>query len=167
MQQQQQQQEMQPLVMVREVELVSPNPDYFSHKFTFRMKLDVLADLPAPVDIRFVWVGSARSSQFDQLLDEMEVGPLAVGLNEFTVDVEPPKKELIPADELVAVTVLQISFSFQGAEFISVSYYVNVEYFDGARKTATRDPNLLGRCVLITKPAVTTREVNWGALDEE
>ena len=158
------------LVQVRELELQSANPARYVDGFRWRIKLTALTQLRSPVEVRFIWVGSEFSNAHDQLLDELEVGPCTVGDNEFTVDIDPPNWKLIPPNEVLGLTVLQIVFLYEGAAFLTVGYYVNVAYFNddmNSRPPAIVNDSLLGRNLLIAKPAVTTHSIGWGDVDED
>lgn len=74
----------------------------------------------------FTYVADA-SDQYDQVLDTIMLGPVAVGSNFFTIQVNPPNFDLIPSKDWVGVTGFIISCKYQGQEFIRVGYYVRHE----------------------------------------
>ena len=43
---------------------------------------------------------------------------------------DPPKPELIPSSDISGVTVILLTCSYKGQEFIRVGYYVNTDYGD-------------------------------------
>lgn len=75
-----------------------------------------------------LYVGSAHDSHLDQVLDEILVGPVPVGLNKFVLQADAPDPARLPPDELVGVTVVLVTCSYQEREFVRVGYYVNNEY---------------------------------------
>lgn len=98
---------------------------------------------------KVVYVGSAESDKHDQELDTVLVGPVPVGVNKFVMQTAAPNPALIPktdvrserrrlqycegADihatlQVLGVTVVLITCSYKGQEFIRVGYYVNNEW---------------------------------------
>ena len=56
------------------------------------------------------------------------VGPVNVGNYRFVFQADPPNPSKIPDEDIIGVTVLLLTCSYQGQEFIRVGYYVNNEY---------------------------------------
>lgn len=162
-----------PLIQLLELELMSPNPAGYATELKWRMRLEVLDELRFPVSVSFVWVGSAASSDHDQMLDEFDVGPFPVGSNEFFLDCSPPNPRAVPSDDLLGVTVLLITFAYNGDQFLKVGYYVQVAYFDddlNAKATTQKIHfDMLGRNLLMTRPAITPSAIEWDGVraDEE
>ncbi len=75
-----------------------------------------------------VYVGSAQDSQLDQVLDEILVGPVPVGINKFVLQVQAPNLQVLPVEEVLGVTVVLVTCSYKEREFVRVGYYVNNEY---------------------------------------
>jgi histone chaperone ASF1 len=76
-------------------------------------------------------VGSAHDAGQDQVLDEILVGPVPVGLNKFVLQADPPDPtRLIESNNLLGVTVVLVTCSYREREFVRVGYYVNNEYMD-------------------------------------
>ena len=116
-------------IQLKEIEVQSPNPALYETPFVFRIAVDVLDDLNSrDMEVRFVWVGSAESSYYDQKLEEIVIGPLRMGTNEFIAHVPAPQWGLIPAWDIVGVTLLIVSLYYTEKEFIRVAYLVNIAY---------------------------------------
>jgi histone chaperone ASF1 len=49
---------------------------------------------------------------------------------------DPPDAAKLPPGDVVGVTALLLTCSYQGKEFLRVGYYVNVEYWDEALREA-------------------------------
>lgn len=162
-----------PLIQLTELELLSPNPSGYSQEFKWRMRIEVLDELKEGVDVSFIWVGSADSCDHDQVLDEFHVGPFPTGANEFHLDCSPPNPKLVPDSDVLGVTVLLISFSYCGEQFLKVGYYVQTAYFDDDLNANATPQNIhydmLGRNLLMSKPAITPSAIEWDgvAADEE
>jgi Histone chaperone involved in gene silencing len=115
---------------------------------------------------KVVYVGSANSSQYDQTLDEILVGPIPVGVNKFILQADPPDASRIPENDILGVTVVLVSCSYRQREFLKVGYYVNNEYaeeFD--EETGPPKPldlTKIVRTILADKPRVTKFQIRWG-----
>jgi len=126
--------------------------------------VDVSEQLREPLSISFVWVGSARSSEFDQVLDSFDVGPFVPGTSEFVLECDGPCLEAIPPEDVLGMTVLLISFQYGRAEFLRVGYYTQVAYFDdvlNANPPPVPQEHSLGRFLVMAQPAVTILPITW------
>lgn len=113
---------------------------------------------------KLIFVGSAESERFDQVLDSVFVGPVVPGQYRFVFQTDPPDYAKVPADDIVGVTVLLLTCSYKGREFIRVGYYVNTDYADEAlRDDPPERPQLdrLVRTILENKPRVTKFAIEW------
>ncbi|PNJ13275.1 ASF1B isoform 2, partial [Pongo abelii] len=79
---------------------------------------------------KIIYVGSAESEEFDQILDSVLVGPVPAGRHMFIFQADAPNPSLIPETDAVGVTVVLITCTYHGQEFIRVGYYVNNEYLN-------------------------------------
>jgi len=75
-------------------------------------------------------VGSASSESHDQTLDSVLVGPIPAGLHKFVFQADAPNCDKIPPEDVVGVTVVLLTCSYKGAEFVRVGFYVNNEYLE-------------------------------------
>ena len=119
-------------------------------------------------------MGSAHDSHQDQVLDEILVGPVPVGMNKFVLQADAPSVEKLPDDDdLLGVTVVLVTCSYKEREFVRVGYYVNNEYtgeYDpevGPPKGKDLDLGLVQRQILADKPRVTKFPIPWGNEDDE
>jgi histone chaperone ASF1 len=104
------------------------------------------------------------SNEYDQELDSVLVGPLPVGVNKFVFRADPPDLSRIPNSEIIGVTVILLSCSYEDREFVRVGYYVNNEYVDEA--LALEPPakpviEKVQRQILAEKPRVTRFAIKW------
>lgn len=110
------------------------------------------------------YVGSATSDQYDQELDTLLVGPIPVGVNKFIFEADSPDIKRIPDAEIVGVTVVLLTCSYDGREFVRVGYYVNNEY---ETEELAADPPVkpiiekIRRNMLSDKPRVTRFAIKW------
>lgn len=105
-----------------------------------------------------------RRSEYDQELDSLLVGPVPVGINKFVFETEAPDLSRIPNSEILGVTVILLSCSYESREFVRVGYYVNNEYTDealNAEPPAKPVVEKVRRNILAEKPRVTRFAIKW------
>lgn len=147
------------------------NPARFTDAYEFEITFECLEPLREDLEWKLVYVGSSTSSEHDQELDSLLVGPVPVGVNKFLFTADPPSPDLIPQSELVSVTVMLLSCSYRDKEFVQVGYYVNNEYdTDELRENPPTRVALdhVVRNILAEKPRVTRFNIPWDneAVDE-
>lgn len=122
----------------------------------------------SPVEVSRTFNGSADvyfcRSEHDQELDSLLVGPIPVGVNKFIFEADSPDLKRIPTSEILGVTVILLSCSYDDREFVRVGYYVNNEY---ENEEMNDDPpakpviEKVRRNVLAEKPRVTRFAIKW------
>ncbi|KAK9245373.1 anti-silence-domain-containing protein [Lipomyces tetrasporus] len=140
------------------------NPAPFTAPYEFEITFECLEPLKEDLEWKLTYVGSSSSFEHDQLLDSILVGPVPVGINKFLFTADPPSPELIPAAELVSVTVMLLTCSYNGQEFVRVGYYVNNEYdTEDLRENPPSKVQIdhVVRNVLAEKPRVTRFNIEW------
>eukprot|EP01062_Namystynia_karyoxenos_P063169 TRINITY_DN559_c0_g1_i1.p1 TRINITY_DN559_c0_g1~~TRINITY_DN559_c0_g1_i1.p1 ORF type:complete len:241 (+),score=75.68 TRINITY_DN559_c0_g1_i1:90-812(+) len=149
-------------ISLREIQLVSANPAPFQEEFQWRIRLDVHEEIPADIEFKVIWVCSAAESNTDQVLEDCEVGPLALGTNELLLPHDAPDWRAIPPDQLLSVGFLIISARYQGKEFIRVAHFVNVA-LDASHGNCPSTIDVAGmqRNVLTARPQITARSIDW------
>lgn len=86
---------------------------------------------------------------------------------------DPPNPDMIPDEDKVGVTVVLVTCSYRGREFVRVGYYVNNDYADPflLENPPNRvDITKLQRNILADKPRVTRFPIDWtpaGARDQD
>jgi hypothetical protein len=75
-----------------------------------------------------------------QVLEEVMVGPIPIGLSKFVLQADSPDSSRIPQSDLIGVTVVLITCSYREREFVRIGYYVNNEY---VCTSARRAPHLV------------------------
>lgn len=87
-----------------------------------------------------------------------------MGVNKFVFEADPPSTANIPSSEILGVTVILLTCSYDGREFVRVGYYVNNEYVD---ETLQNEPpakpvvEKVRRSILAEKPRVTRFAIKW------
>lgn len=118
----------------------------------------------ADLEWKLTYVGSATSAEHDQELDSLLVGPIPIGVNKFIFEADPPNTSRLPSSEILGVTVILLTCSYDGREFVRVGYYVNNEYDDemlSAEPPAKPVIEKIRRNVLAEKPRVTRFAIKW------
>jgi histone chaperone ASF1 len=103
-------------------------------------------------------------SEHDQELDSLLVGPIPVGVNKFIFEADAPDFTRIPVSEVHGVTVILLTCSYDGREFVRVGYYVNNEYdSEEMNKEPPAKPDIgrMRRNILDAKPRVTRFAIKW------
>jgi len=134
----------------------------------------------ADLEWKVLYVGSAQDSSKDQVLDEILVGPVPVGVNKFVLQADAPDVSKLATEDLLGVTVVLVTCSYREREFVRVGYYVNNEYHDPNAPPPVPGPDgelppivlpnpvpleRIQRQLLADKPRVTKFPISWG--DEE
>ncbi|OQO01551.1 Histone chaperone asf1 [Cryoendolithus antarcticus] len=143
---------------------VRNNPAAFDAPYEFEITFECLEPLQKDLEWKLTYVGSATSSEHDQELDSLLVGPIPVGVNKFVFEADPPDLSRIPDTEILGVTVILLTCSYDNREFVRVGYYVNNEYTD---ESLVEEPpakpilEKVRRSILAEKPRVTRFAIKW------
>jgi histone chaperone ASF1 len=165
------------------------NPAGFADPYQFEITFESLEQLQKDLEWKLTYVGSAQScvpdpslaldlslsqttlelimlhsAEHDQELDSLDVGPVPVGTNKFVFEADPPNTSNIPSTEILGVTVILLTCSYDGREFVRVGYYVNNEYTDpelAENPPAKPVMEKIKRNILAEKPRVTRFAIKW------
>ncbi|KAM3418025.1 Histone chaperone [Cercospora zeina] len=143
---------------------VRNNPAPFNAPYEFEITFECLEPLQKDLEWKLTYVGSATSSEHDQELDSLLVGPIPVGVNKFVFEADAPRTEHIPNTDILGVTVILLSCSYDEREFVRVGYYVNNEYVDASMNEdppAKPEIEKIRRNILADKPRVTRFQIKW------
>lgn len=92
------------------------------------------------------------------------MGPIPVGVNKFIFEADAPDLKRIPDSDILGVTVILLTCSYDGREFVRVGYYVNNEYdSEELRAEPPAKPIIerISRNILAEKPRVTRFAIKW------
>ncbi|PIO65795.1 Anti-silencing protein, ASF1-like protein [Teladorsagia circumcincta] len=140
------------------------NPSTFTAQFKLEITFEVFEYLPHDLEWELVYVGSAKSSSYDQVLDSALVGPVPEGRHKFVFAVDAPDPSKIPVQDLVGVTVLLLRCKYNGQEFINLGWFVSNDYEDPELKENPPAKPLiekLTRTVQIDDLRVTSFPIKW------
>lgn len=85
-------------------------------------------------------------------------------MNKFIFEASPPDTSRIPDAEILGVTVILLTCSYDDREFVRVGYYVNNEYDNEEMNADPPAKPILDRVrrnVLAEKPRVTRFAIKW------
>lgn len=143
---------------------VLDNPSAFTNPFQFEITFECIQQLEDDLEWKVIYVGSAENSNYDQVLEEVCVGPISVGINKFVLQAPAPDPSKIINEDLIGVTVVLVICSYNDQEFVRIGYYVNNEYnepFDPENPPNPVDISRLYRNILHLEPRVTRFAINW------
>ncbi|KAJ7378586.1 ASF1 anti-silencing function 1 [Desmophyllum pertusum] len=143
---------------------IGKNPSPFSSPFEFQITFECTEELNEDLEWKIIYVGSAESDAFDQVLDSVLVGPVPLGRHTFVFQAKSPDSSQIRDEDLVGVTVVLLTCSYKDREFVRVGYYVNNEYTEEEMKEnppARPAIEKLQRNILHSKPRVTRFKIDW------
>ncbi|KAK7277420.1 hypothetical protein RIF29_18572 [Crotalaria pallida] len=143
---------------------VLDNPASFLNPFQFEISYECLTPLNDDLEWKLTYVGSAEDETYDQLLESVLVGPVNVGNYRFVLQADPPDPSKIREEDIIGVTVLLLTCSYLGQEFIRVGYYVNNDYDDEQLREEPPPKVLVDRVqrnILSDKPRVTKFPINF------
>ncbi|KAF8250277.1 histone deposition protein Asf1 [Wilcoxina mikolae CBS 423.85] len=144
------------------------NPAKFTDKYQLEITFECLEPLTKDLEWKLTYVGSANSSEYDQELDNLLVGPIPVGVNKFLFEADPPNVSKLPSAEILGVTVILLTCAYDGREFVRVGYYVSNEYDTPELQNEPPKQPILDRIVrnmLTEKPRVTRFAIKWDSED--
>lgn len=143
---------------------VLDNPAPFPSPFQFEISYECLTPLKDDLEWKLIYVGSAEDETYDQLLESVLVGPVNVGNYRFVLQADPPDPSKIRDEDIIGVTVLLLTCSYLGQEFVRVGYYVNNDYEDEQLREEPPPKVLIDkvqRNILSDKPRVTKFPINF------
>ena len=107
------------------------------------------------------------------------VGPVPTGVNKFVFQAPAPAKESLPVNEVLGVTVVLLTCSYFGREFVRVGYYLNNSYQSDenehvqevdekvSEQVVVVEWDKLHRSILSDKPRVTRFPIAWTRQEPE
>ncbi|GAB0491225.1 hypothetical protein MMPV_002477 [Pyropia vietnamensis] len=107
--------------------VVLDNPAPFTAPLQFEITYDVREPLAEDLEWKVIYVGSAEDPAHDQELDAVLLPADTPGRFAFVLAVDAPDVTAIPPADVVGVTIVLVTASYHGTEFVRVGYYVNNE----------------------------------------
>ncbi|ORZ35268.1 histone chaperone, partial [Catenaria anguillulae PL171] len=164
-------------VTITDVKIANPIGPFLA-PFAFEITLECIAELKDDLEFKVIYVSSPSNKAKDQVLEQVSVGPIPLGINRFTLEAPAPNPALIPTSDLLGCTVVSLQVSYMDCEFVRIGYLVNIEHPElvaaaAAATAAGLEPPTtlpggqqpkaddLVRNILADKPRVTRFHLNW------
>lgn len=135
---------------------------FFSFKLTntqFDIEFACVAAISSYINWQVCYVGSATSHDYDQILANVLVGPIEIGVNRFVLRADPPKKNDDISPEDFSYTVIMLEAFYKEQEFIRIGYYVSNTIPEDAGDNP--DPSKIIREILIEDTTVHQSQIKW------
>lgn len=154
------------------------NPAPITAPYEIEIQFECLDSLAHDLEWKLIYVGSGFSEDIE--LDSLLVGPIPTGVNKFIFTADPVDVSQIPANDVLGVSVILLTASYDDREFVRVGFYNNNEYtdvglrekydallasgseedramwkFEGVKNVAVQ------RNILTAKPRVTRFNIKW------
>ncbi|KAA6386222.1 MAG: putative Histone chaperone ASF1B [Streblomastix strix] len=149
-------------VDVLNVKLVG-NPAPFSDGIKFQITIQCIEAIEDDLEWKVIYIGSPNTTDNDQELTSIAVGPIAVGTSQFDLETEGPQIDKIPTDDILGMTGVLLCCYYHDQEFIRVGYYLENKYTDPIlleNPPEKPDSSKITREIL-DKPRVTRFDINW------
>ena len=140
------------------------NPCCFDSPFQFEVTLECIAELHGELKWKMTYVGSSASEYFDQVLETIVVGPVLAGSHIFVFKPDPPDANQIPDLDIVGTTIVQLTCSYRGQQFVHIGYFINSYYTDQEMDENPPPQPLFDtfkRNILSTKLRMKLFDINW------
>lgn len=171
--------------------VVLNNPSKFFDPLRFEIIFECIEELKGDLEWKMIYVGSAESEAYDQILDTITVGPIPEGLHSFIFEADAPDAKRIPGnnkfkitfqqfvranivmkhcaniiseEDAVGPTLILLTCSYRDEEFVRVGYFINNDYSDPQLRELPPDRpqfDKLTRNILASKPRVKRFPINW------
>eukprot|EP00967_Tisochrysis_lutea_P027115 scaffold31373_cov22-Tisochrysis_lutea.AAC.1 len=100
-------------INVSEVKVLNNEGATFFTPLAFDIQYECLTELEADLEWKMIYVGSAESEEYDQVLDSILVGPVYAGNYRFVFEANPPDPARLQPDDIVGVTVILLTCSYK------------------------------------------------------
>eukprot|EP00761_Pharyngomonas_kirbyi_P001149 gb/GECH01001150.1/.p1 GENE.gb/GECH01001150.1/~~gb/GECH01001150.1/.p1 ORF type:complete len:169 (+),score=50.11 gb/GECH01001150.1/:1-507(+) len=135
----------------------------FTDPLEFEITMDCVEQLSEPIEWKMVYIGSSGDEKYDQVLEEVEIGPIGKGKSKFIFDADPPEPSKIPQDDLLGVTVILLLGYYKGQMFVKLGYYVNNDYEDEELQDNPPETPIIDKIVrnIDTNVRLTQFSISW------
>lgn len=140
------------------------NPAKFLDPFKFEITFECLSPLKGDLEWKLIYIGSSDDATKDQTLDTVLIGPLQYGIMRFMFETDGPDIKIIPKDEVIGITAIILSCSYNQQEFFRIGYYVNNQYTEQELMENLPPeplPDKINREILSDKPRITRFQIDW------
>lgn len=143
---------------------VLDNPANFKDSFRFEITFECLTPLQEDIEWKIIYVGSSNDAKYDQVLDSALIGPLQYGAMRFIFEAPGADISKIPADEVIGITAVILTCSYNDQEFYRIGYYVNNQYVDPElieNLPSAPIVEKIQRSILEDRPRISKFPIEW------
>ena len=103
----------------------------FNSPLKVNIEFEAFSSLLQELQWKIIYIGSANSCEYDQVLESFSFPVKEIGHCSFQVNVAPPDHRLIPSfDDFLGATLLMFSAMYNDKEFFRCSYFVYNNFED-------------------------------------
>jgi len=151
--------------------IVRNNPSPFLAPFCFSVTFECLQPIKEEVEWKVIYVGSPKDEKYDQVIDTFSIGPFPEGgIMQFDIESSPPDYSKIPEEDLLGVSAIIHSVSYEKQEFFRVGYFVYNNYEDPFLVENPPYPaqvDKIVRSILADKPRIIRHNIDWESESSE
>jgi histone chaperone ASF1 len=146
--------------------LLSDKSEPFLSPINLEIFYETFSTLQLPVTFKIIYIGSIESSQYDQILLSLEKPITHIGEEKLSLMAVSPNPDLIPTlEDLLGMSALMVSCSYNNQEFFRCSYYVRNDYISEIDVNQIQQKNLICqnvfRCFFTAKPKIIINDIDW------
>ena len=152
------------LVTITNAEIKNANPSTLFTPFILEITFRCTEDLQVPLVWKLIYVGSPESKEYDQLLEQFEIGPIRKGTVKFNFQAEAPNFKLVDKEYIHGTTILLLEVSYKGQEFIRIGWYIHNAYTDPVLEDDPPEEvnlQLMQRYIVVDQPRLTKFSIDW------
>lgn len=157
--------------LINVINITPKNPiEKFTSQLKFEIVFECLAELKNDIEWKLIYIGKSDDISYDQELDSVLIGPLQVGQMKFDFEADCPDYTKIPKEEVIGVTAIILTCSYNNQEFFRVGYYLNNIYNDEELALNPPEDILIDkvyRYILHDKPRITKFNINWDSASND
>lgn len=154
------------------------NPAPITDQYEIEIQFECLDSLAHDLEWKLIYVGSGFPNDVE--LDSLLVGPIPTGINKFVFTADAIDVTQMRPDDVLGVSVILLTASYDDREFVRVGFYSNNEYtdaelrakYDALLATGTEEERAaykfegvknveVQRNILTAKPRVTRFNIKW------
>jgi len=146
------------------------NPTAKPHEpIRLTVNFEALRPLACTLTWKAIYVGNPDTSEFDQVLDTVEMEGVEQGRAEFDWELEAPDYSKLPSEfDIFDTSAVMVLVYASGHEFFRCSYltthaYANAKYDEEPPESVKWDE--VERRVNAHKPRIVTTEIDWSGVD--
>lgn len=155
-------------ISVTNIKMANP-VSKLSDPIRLTVNFESLQQLKCIITWKAIYVGNPDNSEYDQVIDTVDMEGTEKGMCEFDWELDPPDYTKLPSEfDIFDTSVLMILVYVAGQEFFRCSYltthvYTNEKYAEEPPETVKWDE--VERRINAAKPIIAASEIDWKDID--